>query len=95
MILQLQPEDIGNLFKPVMLEKAVGGVVIHSRFEIAIPYAFRFKVLRRFLQELLTDTFSPVRGIDTEVENHTVRKCAVVRDTEEDKTDNIFIFQVE
>ena len=52
------------------------------------------ETFRRSLQEFLSDTLSPVCGIDTEVKDNPVRSGSVIRDTEQNEPDNCSVFQI-
>lgn len=53
-----------------MLEELMGRMVVDARFEVTILYSFVPETFRRSLQEFLSDTLSPVCGIDTEVKDN-------------------------
>lgn len=77
-----------------MLEKLMGRMVVDARFEVTILYSFVPETFRRFLQEFLSDTPSPVHGIDTEVKDNSVRSGSVIRDAEQYEPDNCSVFQI-
>ena len=77
-----------------MLEELMGRMVVDSRFEVTILYSFVPETFRRSLQEFLSDTLSPVCGIDTEVKDNPARSGSVIRDTEQNEPDNCSVFQI-
>ena len=78
----------------MVLEEAMGGMVVDARFEVTIPDAFCLEAFGGLLQELLPDTFAPVGGIDAEVEDHAVGESPVIRDAEQDETDDVVALEV-
>ena len=77
-----------------MLEELMSRMVVDARFEVTILYSFVSETFRRSLQEFLSDTLSPVRGIDTEVKDNPVRSGSVIRDAEQYEPDNCSVFQI-
>ena len=77
-----------------MLEELMSRMVVDARFEVTILYSFVSETFRRSLQEFLSDTLSPVCGIDTEVKDNPVRFGSVIRDAEQYESDNYSVFQI-
>ena len=65
-----------------MLEEPVCRVIIDSRFEITIFHAPFPETGRGTLQEFLPDMFSPVRRVNAQIKDLSVRCGTVFGDSE-------------